>query len=135
MKKILWTAVFIFLIGIQAGYAHHLWVFEENGKYVVARGHMPERIDAYDPKCVTDVNAYDETGSAVLVQRKDEANRVVFNSGNKISMITVRCDWGFRVNTTQGKKLISRKDAEKQGLAVISAFFSTQFLKYVAGKL
>ncbi len=117
----------------QTGYAHHLWVVKENGKFIVARGHMPDRFDAYSPECVKDVNAFDKNGNLFSPERKDEESRAVFVSDKDAAMITVRCEWGFRVNTTQGKKLISRKEAQEQGLKVISAFFSTQFLKSVFG--
>ncbi len=44
-------------------------------------------------------------------------------------MATVRCDWGHRVNTTQGKKLMTRQEAEQAGFRIINSFFSTQFCK------
>ena len=129
MKRISWMALLIFLVGAQAVHAHHLWVFEEDGQYVVARGHLPDRLDDYDPKCVSDVKGFDETGRPVVLNRKDEAARAVVVPDQPVSIITVTCDWGFRANTTQGKKLIPRKAALEKGLKVISAFFSTQFLK------
>ena len=129
MKRIAWMTLFIFLMSAQAIYAHHLWVFEENGQFVVARGHMPDRLDDYDPHCVSDVKGFDETGSRVVMIRKDEASQTTVVPDQPVSIITVQCDWGFRVNTTQGKKLITREAALEKGLKVINAFFSTQFLK------
>jgi hypothetical protein len=65
----------------------------------------------------------------VTVERIAEADRVRFKSHGDPAVITVVCDWGFRVNTTQGKRLMTRQQAQDQGLRVLSAFFSTQFCK------
>ncbi|MGE0083912.1 MAG: DUF4198 domain-containing protein [Desulfococcaceae bacterium] len=132
MKKIIFSML-LFFLWTQTGYAHHLWVVKEDGKFTVARGHMPDRFDAYSPECVKEVKAFDKNGNLLSPERKDEETRAVFVSDKDAAMITVRCDWGFRVNTTQGKKLISRKEAQDQGLKVIKAFFPTQFLKSVFG--
>jgi nickel transport protein len=128
MKNILFAMIFMFF-WIQAGYAHQLWVVREDGRFVVARGHMPDRTDAYNPACVKEMKGFDKNGNAVPLERKDEASRAVFISDKDISIITVWCDWGFRVNTTQGKKLMNRRDAAQAGFKVLNAFFSTQFLK------
>ncbi len=131
MKKIIFSAIFIFL-WIQTGYAHHLWVIREDGRFIVACGHISDKTEAYDPECVKAVNAFDSKGNRVSLERTDDQGRAIFSSEKAekdVSMMTVRCDWGFRVNTTKGKKLISREAAQQAGLNVINAFFSTQFSK------
>jgi hypothetical protein len=63
------------------------------------------------------------------VERENKAENVVFQTDAPAALTCVVCKWGDRVNTTQGKKLMSRKEAEDEGLTVISSFFSTQFSK------
>ena len=125
----LWMALIILLTGVQAGYAHHLWVFEENGRYVAARGHIAERLDAYDPSCVRQISAQSSDGTALSITRTNEKERVVFTTREKPAMVAVTSEWGARVNTKQGKKLMNRKEAEAKGLTVISTFSTTQYSK------
>lgn len=132
MKRALiwmWTTLIIFLTGVQTCYAHHLWVFEETGSLVVARGHMPERIDDYDPHNVSEIKGFDQAGAPVSLERKDEASRAAVFPDKPVSIVSVCCEWGDRVNTTRGKKLMNRQAAEAAGLTVVSAFTSTQFSK------
>lgn len=128
MRKFVFSAILI-LFWIQTGYAHQLWIIKENGKFVVARGHMPDRTDKYNPECVKEMKGFDKNGNAVPFERKDEENRAVFISDKDVSIITVWCDWGFRVNTTQGKKLMNGTEARQAGFNVLNSFFSTQLLK------
>jgi len=109
--------------------AHHLWVSVENGSYEVNRGVISERTDAYDPACVQEIRAYAEDGEPLSVARVNEAEQVRFKTEAPAALASVMSQWGDRVNTTRGKKLMSRSEAEKAGLTVISAFFSTQFSK------
>jgi nickel transport protein len=117
---------------VSAAYAHHLWVVKTNDSYVVARGLIPERLDPYKPEYVKAFVAVGPDGAIIpaeKLQRIDDAERVRFRTSESISLVGVRCDWGYRVNTTQGKKLLRRQDAEKAGLRVIDSFFSTQYAK------
>lgn len=129
MNKAIWMALITLFMGVQTVYAHHLWVFGENEGLSVGRGQFPDRLDDYNPVYVSEVKGIDRTGVPVLLERKDAANRATFFPKNKIAVISVRCDWGDRVNTTRGKKLMNRKAAEAEGLKVISAFSSTQYSK------
>lgn len=108
---------------------HHLWVSVEDGSYTVNRGVISERTDAYDPACVKNVKAYAKDGRPLSVKRLNKAEEVVFQTDAPAALASVVSQWGDRVNTTRGKKLMSRAEAEKVGLTVISAFFSTQFAK------
>ncbi len=114
-----------------AALAHHLWVMSSGLDYVVARGLAPEWIDAYDPRHVVDVRALDEKGREIPVQRKDDAQRVRFSTADPAAMVAVTCNWGYRVNTPEGKKFLSKKQALAQGLTVVSAFESIQYTKSV----
>lgn len=109
--------------------AHHLWVVEKDGDYAVCRGHIGESMDPYDPSCVTDISALAADGSEVSITRTDEKNQAVFEAAQQPALVTVISAWGDRVNTTRGKKLMSREKAETEGLTVISAFTSTQYSK------
>lgn len=108
---------------------HHLWVSADKENYAVNRGIMSERTDAYDPNCVETIKAYAEDGEPLSVQRINKSEQVMFQTDAPAALTSVICKWGDRVNTTRGKKLMSRKEAEDAGLTVISAFISTQFSK------
>jgi nickel transport protein len=110
-------------------FAHHLWVAEDEAGFFVARGHAPDKVEAYNPFAVKEVRAYDRNGNQVPVTKKDMKNRVSLKTGSDVSMITAKCDWGYRVNTTDGKKMMNRHQAEKAGLQIVSSFFSTQYTK------
>ncbi|MGQ9648083.1 MAG: DUF4198 domain-containing protein [Thermodesulfobacteriota bacterium] len=112
-----------------AAYAHHLWVAQDDAGFFVARGHAPDKIEGYNPAAVKEVKAYDRNGHSVPVTKKDIKNKSFLKTGRDVSMITVKCDWGYRVNTTEGKKIMSWQEAEKAGLQIVSSFFSTQYTK------
>lgn len=113
-------------------HAHDLWVVKTGNEYVVARGTAPEKMEPYDPQCVKEFFAVASDGTMIppdRIQRMDEAKRVRFRMPHSVSLIGVSCDWGYRVNTTKGKKLLTRQDAETAGFRVIDSFFSTQCAK------
>ncbi len=110
-------------------FAHHLWVENSDGYYEVNRGIISERTDAYDPTCVKEIKAYTEDGAESRIERINKNSRVVFKTKASPALVSVASKWGARVNTTRGKKQMSRKEAENAGLTVISAFSSTQFSK------
>jgi uncharacterized GH25 family protein len=117
--------------------AHHLWITKCDDGYVVARGMVPEQMDDYNPECVRKFWAYGPDQEKIpdeSVKRLDDAKRVRFQVSKPVSLASVSCDWGYRVNTTEGKKLLTRLEAEKAGFQVISAFFSTQFSKVLFQK-
>ena len=118
----------VLLLSVPA-FGHHLWMSVDDGSYTVNRGIISERTDAYDPACVEAINAYGQDGAPLTVQRINKAEQVRFQTEPPAAMASVISKWGDRVNTTRGKKLMSRSEAEEAGLTVISAFFSTQFSK------
>lgn len=126
--KMLIFMVPVLLLSVPA-FGHHLWVSVDDGGYAVNRGIISERTDAYDPACVQEIRAYAEDGEPLSVQRINEAEQVRFQTEAPAARASVVSQWGNRVNTTHGKKLMGRSEAEEAGLTVISAFFSTQFAK------
>ncbi|MGQ9638737.1 MAG: DUF4198 domain-containing protein [Thermodesulfobacteriota bacterium] len=95
----------------------------------MARGLAPGRVDTYDPKHVTSIRAFDADGKEIPVRRRDDAQRARFTTEGEPAMVSVTCEWGDRVNTPEGKKFLSRKQAMERGIKVVSAFSSTQFTK------
>lgn len=111
--------------------AHYLWVTPMEKGYAVARGMMPDRFEPYGPEAVKRIRAYDKIGREMSVKTTGEKTRAVFGTAAPPALISVHCDWGHRVNTTQGKKLMDRKTAESQGFRVLESFTSTQTSKTV----
>ena len=132
LNQIIMAAMMV-LLAATSSFGHHLWVMPLEDGYAVARGHVSKAPDAYDPACIQEIRAYDQSGKEVSVHRQDKKEMAVFKTDQPVSLATASSDWGYRVNTTQGKKLINRKDAEADGLKVISAFFSSQFSKTLFG--
>ena len=126
-KILLWMLPALLLSA--PAFSHHLWLSIDDGSYAVNRGIISERTDAYDPACVQEIKAYGQAGEPLSVQRINDPQQVRFQTGAPAALASVVSKWGDRVNTTRGKKLMSRSEAEKAGLTVISAFFSTQFAK------
>lgn len=110
--------------------AHDLWVLPQEDGYAVARGNLPGTLMDYDPSAVTSIRVLSPQGADLEIQRLDKPDRAFFKAPSP-ALVLVRCDWGHRVTTTRGKKLMSRADAEKQGFTVIKAFVSTQTSKTV----
>jgi nickel transport protein len=110
-------------------FAHYLWIQEADGAYAVCRGTIGERLDPYNPSCVTQISAKTLDGTGLPITRTNEKKRVVFTTNEKPAIVAVTSEWGDRVNTTRGKKLMNRQVAEAAGLTVVSAFTSTQFSK------
>lgn len=110
-------------------YAHYLWVAAESDRYIVARGAPPDGREAYNPEAVKLITVLDRGGTEVSMERVDEKTGVFFRSQQPVSVAAVMCAWGSRVKTTRGKRLMTRKEAEAQGLKVLEAFTSTQISK------
>lgn len=112
-----------------SSFAHYLWVQEEDGAYSVCRGTIGERLDSYIPSCVTQISAKSPDGTELSITRTNKKEQVVFTVNEKPAIVLVTSEWGDRVNTTRGKKLMNRQAAEAAGLTVVNAFTSTQFSK------
>ncbi|SDT84912.1 DUF4198 domain-containing protein [Desulfobacula phenolica] len=131
MKKLLTLTIMLFILFFAvASHAHHLWIEAgDNGCYTVKRGMITQRTDIYNPVCVTEIRAYAENEKQISIDRVNETEQVVFKTETPAAMASVVSKWGHRVNTTRGKKLMNRQEAESAGFKVVSAFFSTQFSK------
>lgn len=122
----------VLVIGIFSArpvFGHYLWIYPEGENYVIARGIFPDRLDPYPSSAVGFIRAFDREDAEMDTERVDAHDRVMFRAQRPVSLAAVTCDWGGRVNTTQGKKLMTRKDAEQQGFKVLQAFLSTQTSK------
>ncbi|MGM0402782.1 MAG: DUF4198 domain-containing protein [Thermodesulfobacteriota bacterium] len=127
------AALIFVMFAAPAVFAHHLWIEPSNSAYAVVRGILPDRIDNYDPDCIREINAFGTDGAVVAIERTNEKDRVVFKADDRAAMATAWSEWGYRVNTTRGKRLMGRIAAENEGLRVISAFFSTHYAKSLFG--
>ncbi len=110
-------------------YAHYLWIMQQEDLYVVARGTIPDHVEAYSPDAVTVVRAFDREGSEIPIERVHDKVRVSFRAKEPPCVAAVMCDWGSRVKTTRGKRLLTRSEAQRQGFKVLEAFLSTQTSK------
>lgn len=112
-----------------ASFAHHLWIQETDGGFAVCRGTIGERLDPYDPSRVTHIAAKAVDGADIPLSRSNKEKQVTFTAKDRPVLVEATSEWGERVNTTQGKKLMSRQEAQAQGFTVVSAFRSTQYSK------
>jgi len=126
----LWLGTLLLcLFAAGPAHAHHLWVERGEEDYHVRRGLIPDRIDAFDPRHVTKIKAFDAQGLEFPVQRTDGAKGVRVGLDQDPALITVTCEWGHRVNTPVGKRFMSKQEALDHGVEVLSAFTSTQYSK------
>lgn len=117
------------LISASVVFGHHLWVIQDGDGYMVARGALPDRLDSYDPTAVKMIKAVDRDGGEIPITRIAEEEKALFRAERPPCLAAVCCEWGGRVETTRGKKLMTRQKAEKQGFKVLKAFTSTQTSK------
>ncbi len=131
----------ILFFGITIGYlcfsiqaaAHFLWVYPEDTRWVIARGISPTNLLPYNPENIVDIRALDQQWNNIPIHRTDENQRCVFQADQAPTVVVVTSEWGMRVNTPDGKKLMTRQQALERGLQVQSAFLSTQYSKNFFG--
>lgn len=125
------VAVLMLMLVAPAALAHHLWIERSGDGWEVIRGIVPVEKEEYDPRCIQAVAAFDKNGRQLAVDRIDEDGRVLFTADGEVAMATAWSAWGYRVNTTRGKRLMGRAEAENEGLRVLSAFHSTHYAKSI----
>lgn len=133
VTKIVLTVMLIFFIA-PLTYAHHLWITEADDNFVLMRGLIPDQIHPYNPDAIKKITAYvkdknNEALKEIDVNRINEKERVIFKTSEAPAVVEVTCEWGERVNTPDGKKLVSKAEALQKGIKVLSSFYSTQYLK------
>jgi nickel transport protein len=128
MKRIIFFFISIIFLVTQTASAHHLWVEKEGDRFTIAWGHPP-KIDPYEPGRVKDIKAFDIKGEKVPFKRTNEKDKVYLSSKGNISMITLSFEGGYLVSTPDGKKRLTKREAQKAGLQVIDSFYSSQFVK------
>lgn len=131
MKKLI-TVMLVILLFTQSASAHHLWIEKEGDMFKIAWGHPPE-IDPYEPERVIEVKAFDRKGKEVKLDRKDEKDKVFLSSKGDVSMITLSFEGGFFVTTPEGKKRLTKREAQKTGLQLIDSVYSSQYAKSLFG--
>jgi nickel transport protein len=132
MKKVIVFTTVLILLFIQAASAHHLWIEKQGERFKVAWGHPP-KIDPYEPDRVKEIKAFDMTGKIVKLERINEEDKIYLFSKTHISMITLAFEGGYLVSTTEGKKRLTKREAQEAGMQVIDSFYSLQFAKSIFG--
>lgn len=130
-KNSMLILVFVFIASVldRPAFGHYLWIAQQGENYIVGRGIIPDNFYPYNPDAVTFIKAFDAEGKDIPVNRVKDKERVFFRTVNSPSLASVLCNWGNRVNTTRGKKLMTRREAEQQGFKVLESFLSIQTSK------
>ncbi len=126
------AAIAVFLLFAPAVFAHHLWIKpagDDKETWAVIRGIIPDRVDPYDPERIREILAFGADGDSLDIERTDREDIVKFRAAGDLSMAAAWSGWGYRVNTTRGKRLMGRAEAKDEGLRVLSAFYSTHYAK------
>jgi nickel transport protein len=110
-------------------FAHYLWVEPGEEAYHIRRGLIPDRIDAFDARHITEIRAFDSKGQGTEFKRFNEPDGIRIAFSVSPAVLAVTAEWGHRVNTQDGKKFLSKPEAAEQGFEVLSAFTSTQYSK------
>lgn len=132
MKKSIVLMVFALLLTYQTAFAHHPWVEKEGGKFLVAWGHLPN-VSPYDPKRVKDIKVFDQDGQKIVFNRSDEAEKVYVTPKADASMITLSFEGSYLVTTPDGKKAMTKREAQKAGMQVVDSIYYNQFAKSLFG--
>lgn len=127
MKKLVLAMVFILLF-TQLASAHHFWVEKEADRFKVSWGHYPET-EPYEVERVKEVKAFDKKGRKIKLERKDEKDKVYLLPKGDVYMITLSSEGSFLVTTPEGKKRLTKREAQKKGLQLIDSVYSSQFTK------
>ncbi|MFA4911269.1 MAG: DUF4198 domain-containing protein [Desulfobacteria bacterium] len=132
MKKIIFSVMVIFLLLSQAASAHHPWIEKEGDRFMVAWGHPP-KIDPYEPDRIKEIMAFDKKGKEITLKRTDEKDKVYLSAKGDVYMITLSFEGGFLVTTPEGKKRLTKREAQKTGLQLIDSVYSSQYAKSLFG--
>ncbi len=125
------VALFLLLAPAHTAMAHHLWVEAVQENYMIARGHFPDQYEAYQPDRVSTAAAYARNGRPLQLIRHETEESVAYTADQDVALFVVRCDWGHRSITTQGRRFLTREAAEAEGYRVLQAFMSTHYSKAV----
>lgn len=130
MKKSMlkFAIIVLSLLLTQSVFAHHLWIEKEGGIFKVLWGH-PLETSPYEPEKLKEAKAFDSMGREVSLARKNEKDVVYLSAKSDISMIVVSFEGGYLVTTPDGKKRVTKREAEKKGLQIIDSVYSTQYAK------
>ncbi|MBM4141174.1 MAG: DUF4198 domain-containing protein [Nitrospira sp.] len=131
MKKLI-LVMAVILLFTQSASAHHFWVEKEADRFKILWGHYPET-EPYEVERIKDVKAFDKKGKEVKLERKDEKDKVFLSSKGDVSMITLSSEGGFLVTTPEGKKRLTKREAQKKGLQLIDSIYSSQYAKSIFG--
>lgn len=133
MKKTTIVSMVIFLVfAYHSAFAHHPWVEKEGNRFLIAWGHPP-KVSPYEPKKVKDIKMFDLKGQIIAANSIDEKDKVYLTSTTDVSMITLSFEGGFLVTTPDGKKAMTKREAQKAGLQIVDSFYSNQFSKSLFG--
>lgn len=127
MKKRILTLIVILLFAPSA-WAHHFWVVKAGDRFKVLWGHYPET-NPYEPGRVKVVKAFDQKGKEIELQRKEDKDILTFSSKKAVSLIALAIDGRALVTTPEGKKRLTKHEAQQAGLQVIDSVYSYQYIK------
>ncbi|MDP2753902.1 MAG: DUF4198 domain-containing protein [Nitrospirota bacterium] len=128
MKKSILLIMVVIFLSAQGVWAHHPWIEKEEDRFEVKWGHPPTA-GPYEPGKVKEIKVFDKKGKAVKFERKDEKDTVYLSSKGDVSMVTLFFEGEYIVNTPEGKKKLTKREAQKAGLQVVDSFYYYQFAK------
>jgi nickel transport protein len=128
MKKSIVLMVVVILLSAQGVWAHHPWIEKEGDRFEVKWGHPPTA-GPYEPGKVKEIKVFDKKGKAVKFERKDAEDKLYIHPEGDVSMVTLFFEGEYIVNTPEGKKKLTKREAQKAGLQVVDSFYYYQFAK------
>lgn len=130
MVRVIFAMVFSIVCFIGQALAHDFWIEKKEGKYFIVSGHG-ETWEPYDPTRVKEVKALTVDGKAANVDIIREKDIVTLASRGDLGLVQVFFDNQYWVNTTEGWKNITKREAIKQGLQIIESCRSHKYAKYI----
>jgi nickel transport protein len=125
-NRVVFTVLLVSLIG-QPVLAHETWIEKRNGEILVLRGHGGQA-EPYDPANVKEAKAFDAEGQAVEVEVvRNKENARLSAKGNP-AIVAVLYDSGYWVNTTDGWKQATKREAMGK-YTIVESLKSKQWCK------
>ncbi|NWF97324.1 MAG: DUF4198 domain-containing protein [Nitrospirae bacterium] len=124
-KRLIFFLAIIFMAVSQVS-AHDAWIQKKGDNFVIVYGHG-SKLEPYDFSKIKDIKAYDVSGNSKKVSHKEGE---IIGAVHDAIIFTLFFDNGYWVNTTDGWKNLTKREALQKGLQIVIAERSLKFHKY-----
>ncbi len=125
MKKFFIFFIVIFLLSVVVVSAHDAWIQKKDNDFYVIYGHG-NKLEPYDFSKIKEIRAYDFSGNYRKIAQK---NGILSQEIKDPAMLTMFFDNGYWVQTTDGWKNLTKREALQKNLQIVVSERSLKFHK------